>query len=339
MKAVILVKPGVLELQEVPNPTTGRHEVKIKVARAGICGSDVNVYRSAPSWARYPLIRGHEFSGVIMETGVGADFQVGQRVTVMPIVSCGECDLCRGQQEWRCSQLGLYGAAMPGGFAEEVVVIDHRVHVLPDCVSLDEGAFVEPLAVAMHVLNRAGLQPEDKIAILGAGSIGMLTIQEIAARKSQFIMASGRVDEKLSLASDFGANLVINDTRENVVKNGLKAVPDGFDVILDFVCSQRTVNQAIDLGKPGARIILIAAPHSEHELKIDYTPVYRKEITLAAARLYSDEEFKQALSALAEERVKVAPLITARYSLSEASQAMEYVINNRKEAIKVFIEP
>lgn len=339
MKAVILVRPGVLEVQEVPSPTTGRHEVKIKVARAGICGSDVNVYRSAPSWARYPLIRGHEFSGVVTETGDGADFQAGQRVTVMPVVSCGECDLCRGQQMWRCTKLGLYGAAMPGGFAEEVVVADHRVHVLPDRMSLDEGAFVEPLAVAMHVLNRAGLQPEDKVAVLGAGSIGMLTIQEMAARKSQFIMASGRVDKKLSLAGDFGANLVINDTKEDIVKKGLEALPDGLDIILDFVCSQKTVSQAIGLGKPGARIILIAAPHSEHELKIDYTPIYRKEMTLAASRLYSDEEFKQALSALAEERIKVAPLITARYKLNEAPQAMDFAINNRKEAIKVFIEP
>jgi threonine dehydrogenase-like Zn-dependent dehydrogenase len=228
---------------------------------------------------------------------------------------------------------------MPGGFAEEVVVADHRVHLLPEGVNLDEGAFVEPLAVAMHVLNRAGLRPEDKVAVLGAGSIGMLTIQEIAARKNQFIIASGRVDKKLSLAADFGANLVINDTKEDVVKKGFAAIPNGLDVILDFVCSQKTVSQAISLGKPGARIILIAAPHSEHELKIDYTPVYRKEMTLAASRLYSDEEFKQALSALAEERIKVAPLITARYKLNEVPQAMDYVINNRKEAIKVFIEP
>ncbi|MFC1899571.1 zinc-binding dehydrogenase, partial [Chloroflexota bacterium] len=180
MKAVILVKPGVLEVQEVPNPTVGRNEVKIKVMRAGICGSDVNVYRNGSRRTRYPLIRGHEFSGVVAEGGIGTELQPGQQVTVMPVVSCGECDLCRNQHKWLCPQVWLYGAAKSGGFAEEVVVADDRVYVLPDNMSLDQGAFVEPLAVVMHVLNRCNLQPEDKVAILGAGSIGMLTIQEVA---------------------------------------------------------------------------------------------------------------------------------------------------------------
>lgn len=339
MKAAVLIKPGVLQVKEVPRPAVGAHEVRIKVARAGICGSDVNLFRGGLPWAQMPLILGHEFSGTVAEVGVGTSFRVGQPVAVMPVVSCRECDLCRRQQMWRCTRLKLYGVHIPGAYAEEVVVADHRVHVLPDNMSLDEGAFVEPLAVAMHVLNRAGLRPEDRVAVLGAGSIGMLTIQELVARKSQFIMATGRVDGKLSLVKNLGANLVINDTREDVIKKGLDAVTDGFDVILDFVCIQKTIEQSISLGKPGARIILIAAPHSGHELKIDYTPVYRKEMTLAAARLYSDEEFKQALSALSGGRIKVAPIITARYKLSETPQAMDFTINNRKEAIKVLIEP
>lgn len=339
MKAAVLITPGVLEIQEVPRPVLGAHEVRIKVARAGICGSDVNIFQGGLSWAQMPLILGHEISGVIAEVGPEASFRVGQSVAVMPVVSCGVCSLCLQQQAWRCKGLKLYGVHMPGAYADEIVVTDHRVHILPDNMSMDEGAIVEPLAVVMHVLNRANMQPEDSVAILGSGSIGLLTIQELVARKSQFIMATGRVDKKLNLAKNLGANLVINDTREDVVQKGLEVVPDAFDVILDFVCSQKTIAQAIALGKPGTRIIMIAAPHSDHKLSIDYTTVYRKEMTLLAARLYSDEEFKQALSVLAKGKINVAPVITARYKLNEASQAMDFVINNRKEAIKVFIEP
>ena len=177
------------------------------------------------------------------------------------------------------------------------------------------------------------------MAVLGAGSIGMLAVQELAARRSRFIMATGRVDEKLALVKDFGANLVINDTREEVVKKGLDAAGDGFDVILDLVCSQKTIEQAIALGRPGTRIVLIAAPHPDHTMKIDYAQVYRKEMILSAARLYSDAEYEQALSVLTRDRINIAPIITARYKLGEASRAMDFAINNRREAIKVFIEP
>ncbi len=339
MKAAILIKPGLFQVQEETSPPLGRREVRIGVARAGICGSDVNRFRGGLPWAQFPQIPGHEFSGTVLEVGAGASFQPGQKVTVMPVVSCGECALCLGGQKWRCSKLWLYGGAMPGAYAEEVVVADDRVRLLPDYMSLDEGAFVEPLAVVMHVLNRAQLKTEDTVAVLGAGVIGMLAIQELAARRSRFIMATGRVEKKLSLARSFGASLVINDNSEDVVKKGLDAIPDGFDVILDFVCSERTVNQAITLGRPGARIVLIAAPHSEHRLGVDYASIYRKEMTLAASRLYSDEEFDQALSSLTRDRIQVAPIITARFKLSETPQAMDFVVNNRQEAIKVFIEP
>lgn len=339
MKAAILQKPGVLKVREVPRPSLNAHQVRIKVARAGICGSDAIAFRSGLARVKFPYIPGHEFSGIIIEAGNETNFHPGQSVTVMPFLSCGECAFCRSQKIWRCPNIKFYGVKLPGAFAEEVVVADHRVRLLPDYMSLDEGAFIEPLAVILHVLNRAHLQPEDNVAILGAGSLGLITIQELAARGIQFTMATGRVEQKLSLAQKFGAHLVVNATSEDVIKRGLEVIPGGFDVILDFVCSQPTINQAIALGKPGARIILIAAPHPDQLLSCDYASVYRKELTLGASYLYSDEEFNQAVSLLTKERIRVAPIITARFKLSEAPQAMDFVVNNRKEAIKVFIEP
>jgi L-iditol 2-dehydrogenase len=339
MRVASLEQHGVLQVIEKPAVSLNEHEVRIKVERVGICGSDVHIYESGLPWANMPLVMGHEFSGTVVETGVNAVIDPGQRVTVMPILSCGKCALCHQGGAIHCPYLIIYGVHVDGAYAEEVVVTDHRVRLLPHNMSFDQGAFVEPMAVAVHAINRSQLRPSETAVILGVGSIGMLALQELVARGSEFIMVTGRVDSKLALAKGFGASLALNATKEDVVKRGLSSIPDGFDVILDFVCSQETLEQAVTLGRPGARIVLIATPDVQHKLSINYTEAYRKELTFAPARLYTDDEFDQALALIDSGRIQTKPLITGRFSLEQAAEAMKFAQTKRAETIKVFIEP
>lgn len=339
MRVASLEQHGVLRVIEKPAAPLNEHEVRIKVERVGVCGSDVHIYESGLPWANMPLVMGHEFSGTVMENGANATIDLGQRVTVMPILSCGKCTLCRQGEALHCPYLIIYGVHVDGAYAEEVVVTDHRVRALPHNMSFDQGAFVEPMAVAVHTINRSQLKPNETAVILGAGSIGMLALQELVARGSEFVMVTGRVDSKLALAKRFGASLALNATKEDVVKQGLSSIPDGFDVILDFVCSQETLEQAVTLGRPGARIVLIATPDVQHKLSINYTEAYRKELTFAPARLYTDDEFNQALALMGSGRIQIEPLITSRFSLKQSPEAMKFAQTRRAEAIKVLIEP
>jgi len=339
IKVVSLEKPGVLRVVEKPRVSLKEHEVRIKVERVGICGSDVHIYEGAIPWVKMPLVLGHEFSGTVVEVGTNATVDLGQRVTVIPIISCRKCAACQKGETVHCSSLTIYGTHADGAYAEEIVVIDHRVRILPDNMSFDQGAFMDPLTVAVHAINRSQLKSKENVAILGAGSIGMLALQIPIIRDSQFIMVTGRVPDKLALAKKLGAKLAVNATTEDVVQRGLSAVPDGFDVILDLVCSQETLEQAITLGKPGAHIVFIGAPSPPNKPALNYTEVYRKELTLAASRGYTDEEFGQALAIMASGRIQIEPLITGRFSLGHVPEAMKFAQTRREEAIKVFIEP
>jgi len=338
MKAINLEKPHVLSLIEKPRLPLQEHEVRIRVQRVGICGSDLHIYEGGIPWVKMPLILGHELSGTIVEIGPHANCEIGQKVSVIPLVYCGQCEFCRKGKTNHCSNLTSYGVQLDGAYAEEIVVADHRVVPLPPEVSLDQGAFLDPLAVAVHAINRAALDQYDAIAILGAGTIGLLAIQVLVAQKCPYILATGRTEKKLKIAEELGAHLIINSTETDVIQAGLHAIPQGYNAILDCVCSDETINQAIMLAKPGASIVLIGAPFPINRPSINYVDVYKKELVLASSRGYLDTEFEEAISLLMKGEIQIEPLVTQRVSLENVPEAIKHLQNRRKESIKILIE-
>ena len=339
MKAVILEKPRNLRLINKPRTPLHDHDIRIKVAKVGICGSDIHIYEGGIPWVNMPVILGHELSGTIVEVGNSAQFDVGQRVTVIPLVYCGQCDFCRRRQTNRCSNLRIYGVHLDGAYAEEIVVADYRIRPLNSNISLDQAALMDPLSVAVHAINCSQIKPKENAVILGAGAIGLLAIQVLTARNCSFLTVTGRISSKLNLARKLGANLALNATEVNVVEEGLRACRGGYDIVLDFVCSEETINQAALLGKPGARIVLIGAPFPVNKPAIDYVSIYRKELTLIASRGYTDEEFDYALSLMESGKIQTDSLITARFRLDQTKEALQFVQTKRKDSIKVLIEP
>jgi len=337
IKVAVLVEHGRLEIREHPAPSVKNHDVRIRVEKVGICGSDVHRYESGFAWERLPLVMGHEFSGTVIETGAEAKIALGQPVTVMPVLFCNNCAMCHKGDTMHCLNLTIYGVHHNGALTQEMIVPQHRVRPLLSNMGTDRGAFVEPMAVALHSINQAQMPVGGTVLILGAGSIGMLVLQELKARGAEFIAVTGRTDWKLSLARKLGADLAVNVTKGEKDKL-LTAVNSGYEAIFDFVCSSDTIEQAISLARPGASIVLLATP-VHPRLTIDYNELFLKELTLAVSRLYSDEEFDQALVTIASRRIQIEPLITHRFSLDDVSEAMKFAQTNRAEVIKVFIEP
>jgi len=197
-------------------------------------------------------------------------------------------------------------------------------------------ALAEPTAVAVHVCHRAGIGPGSRVAILGTGVIGLLALQVARAWGAEAVLAVDQEPERLALAVQLGAARVVDNTHQDVLQAGRELCPDGFDVVLDMVGVEATVASALELTRRGGSIVFVALPHGK--LALDFESVYRKELTLRATRLYA-ADFAEAIPLLASEQVKVDPLITHRFALNEAGNALALPGEHPSQAIKVMVIP
>ncbi len=335
MKAAQLKAPHQIVVADLPSRPLRPGEARVRVASAGICGSDMAIIRGLNPFARYPVVPGHEFSGTVAEIAGGADFHPGQRVYVKPLPTCMQCAACLAGEHNHCEQLQVLGVHTDGAYAEEVVVPTYLLRPLPDDMSFDEGAMIEPAAIGVHIINRALLRPGDNVAILGAGVIGLLTAQVAKARGAGAVFATDVIDSRLQLARDLGVDATANPQREDPVQVGLAAIGP-FDVVVDLAGPRHTLKQAIAMARPGARIMLLVPPEEPTVLIEDYTSVFRKELTLRVSRLYG-ADFDEAAPLIAAGQVKVTPLITHTFPLDRVSEAIATVADRRENAIKVLL--
>ncbi|PJF46436.1 MAG: alcohol dehydrogenase, partial [Candidatus Thermofonsia Clade 3 bacterium] len=188
MKAVLFPAPESISVERVPDPSCAPDEVVVQVARCGICGTDIHIYRNEYMSA-FPVIPGHEFGGVIVEVGRDVtDFRVGERVAVDPNLYCGRCDMCRNEMANHCLNWQGVGITRPGGFAEYTAVPARACYRLPDSLSDAQAAFIEPLACVVHAMKRIRVLPADPVLILGAGPMGLLLIQALRRMGGSYVV-------------------------------------------------------------------------------------------------------------------------------------------------------
>ena len=337
MRAVLFHGTGQLEVVDRPSPALAPNEVRLRVERAGICGSDIATWKGDWPSPHVPSVKGHEVCGSVLEVGSAVDgLASGQLVAVRPIRGCGACRHCQRGNYSRCSQFMMYGQQEPGGWAEEMVVRHDHARPLASSVTPDQGLFAEPIAVIAHAFNLAGSLQGASVAILGAGVLGLIAIQVAYARGATRVFATGRQDKKLELARQFGA--VTADTRKDadVVKVGLEH-GGPYDVVLDCIGSSEALNDAIRLSEAGGWIVLVAGPH-EPELRFNYVEHRLREVAVIASRIYG-EDFDDCLGLLAGGKLDLAPLLTHRYAIDDGVEAMEFAASNRADAIKVALQP
>jgi L-iditol 2-dehydrogenase len=337
MKQVELHAPEDIRLHDAPVPSPGPDEVLVKIACVGICGSDLHAYHNKHPFIELPVVPGHEFCGTVAEVGENvADFAPGQRVTVEPSLVCGRCYNCLHGRYNICEKLKVIGCQSTGAMAEYLAVPAAKVLALPDEVSFDQAALVEPLAVGVHAARVGGVQTDTKVLVLGAGTIGLMTLQAARALGASPVMITDTRAERLDLARQLGADEVVDPTKVDLGQRSeaLFGHP-GPDVIVECVGSAATVRDAIDIARKGARIVIAGV--FDADVPVPLGLVQDRELEIVGTLMYAGDDFQTAIDFLAQGKARAEPLITHRYPLEEAARAFK-TADSRDNALKVLLE-
>lgn len=344
MKAAVFHNVKDIRVEDVEKPTIGPNQVLVEVEWAGICGSDIGIYNYGLGTDPHPLtkhagntIMGHEFAGTITEVGTDvANFQEGDRVCVEPLIYCGTCPACTQGFYNQCQSVGFVGINRHGGFAQYVAIDHHMLHKLPDNVSFEEGALVEPTAVSFYGVKESKLKVGDSVIIFGAGPIGLLTLLCVKAAGAAKIVVVDISEERCKKAQELGASLVVKGDAEDLVPQILAFTNGGADVVFDCAGVQSTVNNALYTTKMGAQIMLLAT--FKKPIEIDSNIVMFKALHLTSTLAYRNV-FPTVIELIAEGRLDVSPVITSKIELADiVEKGFETLISDIKQA-KILVKP
>lgn len=331
-----LVSTGRIELEESEIPSITSEEVLIQVKTCGICGSDIHAYRGTHPFIHPPIVLGHEFSGEVSKIGLRVkDMQKGEMVTVEPNIACGRCYNCLNGRYNICLDLKVMGCAgHNGAFAEYIAVPKDRVMKLPQGISYDEAALIEPVAVAVHAVKKAEQRGGDRVLILGAGPIGLLIMQAAKIGGAKETIITDIVDYRLRKSRDLGADQAINSGREDLVKLIKRNYGEAIDLIYDLG-TEETFSQAIQIARKGTKILVVAVPQQRIGSNLAY--VQDGELEILGSLMYVREDFITAVKLVHQGKIRVRPLITNRFRLEEIDIVFQEIVNPKEGIIKVLI--
>ena len=338
MKQAIMLAPGQIEFAEVERPTPHPDEVLIEVRRIGVCGSDIHVYHGLHPYTPYPVVQGHEVSGVVAETGSAVrGFAAGDPVVFMPQVVCGECYPCRHGMEHICDHLKVMGFQTNGAAQQFFAVPASKVLKLSASVSLDHAAMVEPIAVAVHALSRYGDVAGKKVIVLGAGTIGNLVAQTAQAFGAAQVLITDISDYKLDMAKTCGIHRTVNPARSDLPEAIREAFgPDKADVILECVGAEHTIGQAIDVARKGSTIVVVGVYGKQPSVNLGL--VQDRELTLTGTLMYQKRDYESAIQLVEQKRLQLGSLITQRFPFSAYPAAYQAIEDSQGKTLKVMIE-
>ena len=329
MKSIMIERPNEISLLERDVPEPGAGQLMIQVMASGICGTDLHIYRGE-YMGNYPVIPGHEFSGVVAATGSGVTrFNVGDRVAVEPNIACDNCVNCLNNRQNFCLNWQAIGVTLPGGMEEYVIVPERAAFPIGD-LPFEIGAFMEPLSCVVHGVERANIGLADHVAIFGAGPIGNLMIQmariQGAAQISVLEINPGRAD----LARQLGADRVVSSFDD--------LQPELYDIVIDATGAIPVMNRTVDFVRKGGTVLLFGVPPSGRNLEVEGFKIFRKGLTVLSSFTSVRNSF-QAVDLLQSGQVKVDSLISHRLPLQEMPHALELIESRDPAVKKVIVQP
>ena len=334
----VMTEPRKIIFREIETPVPGPGQVLVRIKRIGVCGSDIHVYYGEHKGTGYPVTQGHEVSGQVAGLGEGVtQFRVGQKVTIEPQVVCGKCYPCRHGKYNLCEHLRVMGFQTTGTASEYFAVDAERVTALPDAMTYDEGAMIEPLAVTVHAAKRFAELDGAKVAILGCGPIGILLAQTVKALGAASVLITDISDYRLRLAKECGADFAVN-TREKDFGEALLECfgPDKADVIYDCAGNDITMGQAIRYARKGSKIVLVAV--FTKEAHIDLFTLNDHELDLDTTMMYRHEDYVDAIRLVEEGKIRLRPLMSRHFAFTDYLKAYQYIEANRETTMKVLID-
>lgn len=331
MKAVVFLEPNRLVVEDRPIPELGEGDALVKVHACGVCGTDLHIL-AGEHIVKFPVIPGHEFSGEIVAVGGKAtNVQVGDRVTVDPNIVCFTCEYCTRGEIHLCESLTAVGVNYDGGFAEYCRVPAAQAHKVPDSVSLDEAAFAEPLACCIHGIDRAKIVPGSHVVVLGAGSIGLLMVQ-LARAAGARVIVSEPDERKRRLAAQLGAGVQIDPTAADVKEAVLEITTVGADFVIECAGLVQTAELAPTLARRGGTVLQFGVVSPHETVRLSPYDVFYRELTIVGS-FVNPFTHARAVQMLASKQVEVMPLVTHRFGLDDAEEALRTA--SGRDAIKV----
>ncbi|WP_342320767.1 Zn-dependent oxidoreductase [Kosakonia sp. BYX6] len=335
MKSVVIEQPNQLTVADRPLPQPAAGEVRVKVKLAGICGSDSHIYRGHNPFAKYPRVIGHEFYGHIDAVGEGVSpSRLGERVSVDPVISCGHCYPCSIGKPNVCTELVVLGVHRDGGFSEYAAVPARNAWKIPETIADEHAVMVEPFTIAANVTGQAQPTENDIALIYGAGPMGLTTLQALkGVYKVKQVIVADRIDERLAMARNSGADWVINNSQrplqETLAEKGIKPT-----LIVDAACHPSILQEAIALASPAARIVIMG--FSSEPSQIIQQGITGKELSIFSSRLNANK-FPVVIDWLARGLIDPGKLVTHKFDYQHVTDAIELFEKDQRQCCKVLL--
>jgi len=343
MKAVALTGIRQMEVMDVPEPSIKRDsDVLLKVEMVGVCGSDMHFYetgRIGSEVVEYPFIVGHECAATVNAIGSSVTrVKVGDRAAVEPAIACHNCDQCKQGRENTCRNIKFLGCPgqVEGCLCEYIVMPEDCCFPVGDRLTLAQAVLCEPLAIAVYAVKQTRLRESADIAILGAGPIGLSCLVTAKAGNARTCYVTEKVKERVEVAAKSGATWVGNPNEEDIVKEILERQPAGIDAVFECAGQQETLDQAVELLKPGGKLMLIGIPRIER-ISFVIEKMRRREITLVNVRR-QNKCTQNCIDLIASGKINVDFMATHRFKLEQTQEAFDMVAGYRDGVVKAMIE-
>ena len=320
MKAVVFTKPGEMKIKDIDIPTISSDEVLLRNKYAGFCGTDLHIF-NGDFISEYPLIPGHEFSGIVEKVGENVDnFNIGDEVVVSPNICCNSCYYCNINQQNFCDNFGGYGVTINGGFAQYSKILASNLIKIEN-IEMKEAAMIEPLACVIYGLNKIKTNYGEKALIFGAGPIGLLILQLLNMNKLSNITVVEIDEKKRAMCKLFGAeNFFVND--DKLTKNLKEVSEKGFDIIVDATGLYKVCDQTFQYANNNARILLYGVCGMSSKINVSPFLIYRKDLSVYGAFSYN-RTMSAAIELVKNKKIRLNELISHEYALKDFEKAFK----------------
>jgi 2-desacetyl-2-hydroxyethyl bacteriochlorophyllide A dehydrogenase len=340
MRKAILVEPKHIEFKKVAEPKAAdltAHQVLVNIKRIGICGSEIHSYHGLHPATFYPVVQGHEYSGVVM--AVGSEVTVckpGDHITARPQLVCGKCNPCKRGQYNVCEHLRVQAFQADGAAQDFFVVDDDRVAKLPEDMSLDYGAMIEPSAVGAHASNRTDVKGKN-VVVSGAGTIGNLIAQFCIARGAKNVLITDVSDLRLAKARECGIKHTLNITKKTLKEAAQELFgEEGYQVGFEVAGVEVSIRSLMETIEKGSDIVVVAVFAKDPSLSMFYLGEH--ELRLIGSMMYRHEDYLTAIDYVSKGIVNLKPLVSNRFAFEEYDDAYKFIDTHRETSMKVLID-
>jgi L-iditol 2-dehydrogenase len=340
MLSVTLVKPRELKIEYTDMPKPGKGEILIKILRVGVCGSDSTIYYGNHPYVSFPVIMGHEFSGTVEVLGEGVTgFSVGERVAIIPHLVCGKCRACKTETYNFCEELRCTGAEADGAHVQYKVMPKEMVIPIPDSMTMDDAAMVEPACVGYHAAKRGDIQPDDRVLVIGAGPIGIFNMQSVKALGAKEVYIADIDEWRLDLALKLGADGAINVSKESL-EEGLIRLAGGskeINVFFDCVGEKGLVfDNILQLARRGTRVVIVGVLQNNYY--VPHLPDFvQHELRLSGTTMYVPQDYREMIKLIGEGKVKTEGMITHYFKLEDINAVFNLIENKQEKYFKIML--